>query len=481
MCRFALFLMAAFGGGVVACATGEVGGPVGPPGPAGPPGSVGAPGTPGQSTGASAGASEPGLEALETVNASGRSVNVSLRTLEECSAAGMRNDESCAADNAKRWQLAFDHARKGAELLLPPGIFPINPVRITQDGVTVRGAGLRVTVLKDIRSGGDSSDTIDIRAPGGSDPITVQLSGFAIEGDPSGRGIGLKDTRETSLESIRVQGAKAGVHVRENNTGLHLAQIRVEMPSEGGIILGSDYVEPPEGNPTIVDTYLTEIAVSGLVESSYASATRCEHGIVIRSGVAGVYGDRVSVQRCKKGFATTLYPRSTHSPERVFCSQCMVDASDGDGWFIEAAHGLFLSNSWSSSGGGVGVQLLGGKGITLQAMHIYNNQYAGISAADVEDLIVNGSHIAQNNSSGQCASGIYLAPSVRGASIVGNLIDNKGTGTAEARPLKCHIELRAGLRNDYSITGNQMDQAQPLLDCEPQADYRSVCPFDRVY
>ncbi len=244
-----------------------------------------------------------------------------------CSDANFMTPEACGIENARRWEQAIINASAGTVsnmLHVGSGTFPVAPRATTVStgtspfkiicynttlncNITIRGAGMGVTIFKDVRSPGDGSDTIEIR--GQNAPITVTLSDFTLEGSPAAPGISLKDGKNVTLERIQVDHAYQGIAILENNFNTKLSNIDITNPQDTGLLVGARYVSPPNlvNTQSNVDTFLSEISIVG-DHVPGVSSSNCSYGALIHGGTSGVYAERLSIARCQNGFTTAVFP-----------------------------------------------------------------------------------------------------------------------------------------------------------------------------
>lgn len=443
-------------------------GPQGAPGQTGPSGETGENGAPGQD-------GEDGRDGQDGLNGVGAHIVIRVRTAEQCELDGIGEILDCAYANRDILVEAVD---RGEAFLLPPGRFPIAPTRLGGHAGTLSGAGVASTVLYDIRGSRDVGDTLDVR--GAETTTSLTIRDLTVEGHAEHPGIGVKDCRDCRIENVKVTGALWGIHLRENNLGTSLVGVSIEQPTEWGVAIGSEYVRPPTVTQSNIDTFLTRVQVTGDFDAGSGRRSTCDAGVVIRGGTSGVYMNGVSSVRCFRGFEITLAEAAEVIPEWIFATDCLADTNANNGWHIEQVRGLSLDGSWSGHSGGDGVYIRDGRALSFDQVRAFNNGRAGINLGGGSDVVVSDSHISQNNASGGCASGIYVAESVRKLMVSGNLISNEFVVTDKVGPFKCSLELRAGAAEDYRFDGNIT--AGELLSgsvCEPEAEMATICPLDR--
>lgn len=446
-------------------------GPPGATGPAGEPGAPGADGAPGQDgtdgeDGAPGqdGAPGPGLDGL-----------VALRTVEVCAEDGIADVLACARSNRDRLEAGL--LDDGA-YLLPAGRFPLAPTTLANADTVLVGAGVGLTILEDVRSPDEEGDTLEIHHFEGRRTTTVR--GLTLEGDPDHPGIGIKDCLMCQVQDVRVVDALWGVHLREHNLGTRIVDVVVDQPVEWGVAVGSEYVEPPTVTQSNVDTFLERVQVTGDFNEHTEEHSRCAAGVEIRGGSSGVYLDGVSAVRCHRGFEIVRAPDADVLPEWIFATDALADTNVHNGWHVEAVRGLFMSGSWSGFNGGDGVYVGEARVASLDDVRVFNNAGGGIVVGSGTNVQVTDSNVSQNNRGDRCASGIYASADVSNLVISGNVIDNNEVVTDTVRPLKCSVELRAGLADDYVVHGNVVDGERVASTCEPDADLSSICPLDAV-
>lgn len=304
---------------------------------------------------------------------------------------------------------------------IPAGIYPVPTLPITVSA-SLKGAGVGVTTLKYVAASNPSADTavLDVFT-GGSDRILVSISDLSIDGYGSsvannrGIGIKIKDTVNSHFANISMTNVKWGVIVRENNATLYIDGVSIKnVPAlathnmAGGMTIGQ------LGNPTDTqsntDLHITNILVEG--DFSGSNNATCDYGVVIRSGVSGVYGNRISAVKCDVGFSIVRDANAAAwiVPEWIFCTDCLADTNRLEGWYVKDARGVTLTGSWSGTSGGIGLKLENVSAATIQGMKIFNNDGDGVRVeSGSQDVLLLGNLIEQNGLTAANANGIYTA------------------------------------------------------------------------
>jgi hypothetical protein len=212
-----------------------------------------------------------------------------------------------------------------------------------------------------------------------------------------------------------------------------------------------------------IDTFLHDISFSG-------TAVISGYGLLVDTGVSGVYGTDISFESFGKGilFQSTTTGGGTYKqiPNFFFFQDLIVDCggtcglSDGINFAstlsTQVEYATF-SNTWEAGYGRNGVHISGGKGISFTAASkIRANGLSGvlIDNANVSDVLLNGNFIQGNNTSDTASiDGVDVIANVSHVSIANNHIG----GSVEASGHTAYgVFFGPFLADEAEITDNDL-------------------------
>lgn len=387
-----------------------------------------------------------------------------LMTQNQCTTQSI-SLSACAENNYNvinhRLNFAVDDT-KG--FIIPSGIYPVPTLPFNSDA-SLKGAGAGVTVLKFVAVAGlpNNGTVIDVSSTVNRQ-IYISLSDMSLDGGGIANGLQLKDTVNSHIQNLSLLNVFWGVIVRENNSTLYLDNITIKNDAGsptmvGGMTIGQ--LAHPTNTQSNTDVHVTNVLVQGDYVANGSSPV-CQYGILVQSGISGLYANRLSAVKCEVGVAVVKASGADTwtIPEWIFCTDCLADTNQKTGWLIQDARGLTLNSSWAGYSGNTGLDLVNVSSASIQAMKIYNNGGDGIRVeAGSQDIIIQGNLVEQNGMNGTTSNGIYTA----GAQVItrNNIVRNT-TGVVTQTPtppLTCGINRGGGTVLGASVTDNIIQNA----------------------
>lgn len=387
-----------------------------------------------------------------------------LMTQNQCAAQSI-SLSACATNNYNvinhRLNFAADDT-KG--FIIPSGIYPVPTLPFNSDA-SLKGAGAGVTVLKFVAVSGlpNNGTVIDVYSTVNRQ-IYISLSDMSLDGGGIANGLQLKDTINSHVQNLSLLNVRWGVIVRENNSTLYLDNISIKndvgsATMVGGMTIGQ--LANPNNTQSNTDVHVTNVLVQGDYAANGSNPV-CQYGVVVQSGVSGLYANRLSAVKCQIGIAVIRASGADAwtIPEWIFCTDCLADTNQRTGWLVQDARGLTLNSSWAGYSGNTGLDLVNVSSASVQAMKIYNNGGDGIRVeTGSKDIILQGNLVEQNGMNGATSNGIYTA----GTQVItrNNIIRNTpGVVTQDATPsLTCGINRGGGSVLGASVTDNIIQNA----------------------
>jgi len=317
-------------------------------------------------------------------------------------------------------------------------------------GIIIEGYG---ATFRKTSVGGNGFVIRGTAGPGG--PTGGKRRGSGIHGgrfthsvaQASGSTIHIEDAEHTQVKDFEIELPYIGIFVK-NCFNIHIKG-KSYIRNSG---LADIYLQGTGTTPTTIDIFIDGVLGEG------TSGNTTKVGLVVDSGVSGVYASNCDYTHGSTGvrFSNTIF--GTPRPEFLFFSQVLCDTNASSGWFTEGdVVGVFYNTCWGATAGGAGsgFELSNGTGHFLTNCQAFNNARHGVNISGAAEVHVNGGLFSGNSkSAANTYSGVRVAPGVSGFSVKnarsGNLV---GVGSGVQ---KHGIDVAAGASNSYQLLANDL-------------------------
>lgn len=356
----------------------------------------------------------------------------------DCGAAG-----DGSTDDTSKIQSCINTAQSGGQgVYFPVGTYKITAaLTISSGNILLYGTNVGATRIVQHTSSANVFTVDNAGAPVNQVTMRYLQLEYASAG-PSGLTIYCDDCWRTSFQHL-VFGDPTTAHLF--STGIW---------AKGG---NQVFVQDSQFNLTasqgIYFAGTGDVYLSNLEINDDASDTNTT-GVVFDSGVGGIYATNVNVTSGETGFLFENTQSSGIPPKYGFFVNCLADTLNGEGWDLESAESIRLTNSWAATGF-YGVILKNVNGISITDSRIYNNSQAGIWLdTGAVNVTIKDSTISGNSTGSAGANpGVLVSAGVHQFQLGDNVIGGAdGFGTTQSYG----ILISAGPSDNIMIVGNDL-------------------------